>query len=183
VSRRIDVDEALPPVAIPSRVLDELRKHALEALDLLEECCGLIIGDEEKRYKRVVRCHNDMNQRHQDDPRSFPRDAKTAFWMRETDYQQAWDSARERGEQVTAVYHSHLGLDAYLSEEDLAYAEHEFFPFQEADQIVLGVPILAESVEGRSRVADRELKLRVGVFRRDGLGGAWQGHDCEEPEV
>jgi proteasome lid subunit RPN8/RPN11 len=179
VSRRIDVDAALPAVAIPGRILDELRHHARDTLP--EECCGLIIGDENERYKRVVRCHNDMNQRHQDDPESFPRDAKTAFWMRETDYQQAWDSARESGEQVTAVYHSHVGVDAYLSEEDLGYAEQEFFPFPDADQIVVGVPVLEESDEPRPQLADENLKPRVAVFRREAPEARFVGHLAKEP--
>ena len=93
MSRRVDVDDKAPPVAIPGRIFAELRQHAWDTLP--EECCGLIIGDEVERYQRVVRCHNDMNQRHTDDPRSFPRDAKTAFWMRESDPNAVQDKIRQ----------------------------------------------------------------------------------------
>jgi proteasome lid subunit RPN8/RPN11 len=64
---------------------------------------------------------------------------------------------------VTAVYHSHVDMGAYLSELDLEYAEHGLFPFPEADQIVVSV------VDGR--VAEDG----VAVFRRDGQGGSFRG--------
>ena len=53
---------------------------------------------------------------------------------------------------VTAVYHSHVGAGAYLSEMDLEYAENEFFPFPESDQLV--VAVLDSKVAG------------IGLFRR-----------------
>jgi len=178
VSRRVDADDKAPPVAIPGRIFAELRQHAWDTLP--EECCGLIIGDEVERYQRVVRCHNDMNQRHTDDPQSFPRDATTAFWMRESDYQAAWESARAAGQRVTAVYHSHVGVDAYLSEEDLAYAEQEFFPFPDADQIVLGVPVAAGSEQGRTQLVEKDLKPSLAVFRRPQPGAPFRGYGSEE---
>ena len=47
--------------------------------------------------------------------------------------------ADRSGERVTAVYHSHVGAAAYLSPDDLSYAQHAAFPFPGADQIVLSV--------------------------------------------
>jgi len=178
VSRRVDVDEKAPPVAIPGRILDELCQHAWDTLP--EECCGLVLGDEEDRYQRVVRCHNDMNQRHTDDPERFPRDAKTAFWMRETDYQAAWQQAQKAGLEVTAVYHSHVGVAAYLSDEDLAYAERDTFPFPEADQIVLGVPVVEPPAEQAMRLTEKDLKPSLGIFRRPAPGAAFHGHGARQ---
>lgn len=178
MSRRIDVDEALPAVPIPGRILDELRQHAWDTLP--EECCGLIIGDVSERYLRVVRCHNDMNQRHQNDPAQHPRDAKTAFWMRETDYQKAAQQAEDQGQRVTAVYHSHVGVDAYLSEEDLGYAEQALFPFPDADQVVIGVPVSEGADAGRPGLSERHPRPRVAVFRRPAPGAAFQGHEARE---
>ena len=100
--RHIEVED-LPPVEIPGKILDELLAHARETFP--EECCGLILGNDRERYAQLIRCRNDMNQRHEDEPERFPRDAKTAFWMRETDYQKALQSAEDGGQQVTAVYH------------------------------------------------------------------------------
>jgi len=40
---------------------------------------------------------------------------------------------------VTAVYHSHVGAGAYLSDMDLEFAERERSRFPDADWIVLAV--------------------------------------------
>lgn len=161
--RRIDVDGALPPVAIPGRILNELYAHALETLP--EECCGLIVGDDRHRYVRVVPCRNEMTRRHHEDPQSHPRDGTSAFWMNERDYLQAREQAAAEGQRVTAVYHSHVGVDAYLSDEDLSYAEHDFFPFPEADQLVVAV-------------FDRQVK-RIAAFQRPAPGEAFVGRSVE----
>ena len=80
-----------------------------------------------------------MTRRHQADPVSHPSDGRAAFWMNEADYLHAQALAEEAGEEVTAVYHSHVDVGAYLSELDLEYAEHALFPFPSADQIVIAV--------------------------------------------
>jgi proteasome lid subunit RPN8/RPN11 len=163
VRRRLDVDEALPPVVIPGRILNELFTHALETLP--EECCGLIVGDEGEPFRRLVRCRNDMTQRHRSDPDRYPRDAREAFYMNEIDYLRALEQAEDAGEGVTAVYHSHVGSGAYLSEMDLEYAESEWFPFREADQIV--VAVFERRVTG------------VGIFQRMAIGRPFLGRRLE----
>jgi proteasome lid subunit RPN8/RPN11 len=137
VQRRVEVDTTLPPVRMPAPILHELCQHAVEAFP--EECCGLIVGNALERYRRVVRCTNEMTARHSEDPVAFPRDNRAAFYIPESDVLRARKEADEAGESVTAVYHSHVGSGAYLSEMDMEYAGHVFFPFQEADQIVVSV--------------------------------------------
>ena len=137
MARRVDVDASLPPLALPGRILNELCAHAIETLP--EECCGLILGRGAARYGRLVRCRNEMTRRHLADPLTHPRDGCAAFWMNEGDYLNAQTLAEAAGEQVTAVYHSHVDVGAYLSELDLEYAEHALFPFPTADQIVIAV--------------------------------------------
>jgi proteasome lid subunit RPN8/RPN11 len=133
----VDVDASLPPLALPGRILNELCAHALETLP--EECCGLILGRDPIRYARLVRCRNEMTRRHLADPVAHPCDGRAAFWMNEADYLQTQAMAETTGEEVTAVYHSHVDVGAYLSELDLEYAEHALFPFPAADQIVIAV--------------------------------------------
>ena len=70
-----------------------------------------------------------MTRRHLADPLTHPRDGRAAFWMNESDYLHAQALAEAAGEEVTAVYHSHVDVGAYLSELDLEYAEHALFPF------------------------------------------------------
>jgi len=43
------------------------------------ECCGFIIGDDRAEEVRPVA--NIQNQKHAEDPKAFPRDARTAFLM------------------------------------------------------------------------------------------------------
>jgi proteasome lid subunit RPN8/RPN11 len=83
--------------------------------------------------------------------------------MSEIEYQRAQRQAEEAGDVITAVYHSHVGADAYLSEDDLAYAEHPLFPFPGATQIVLS--LLAGRVEA---AAVFEMDRETGEFGSEG---------------
>ncbi|NIP98690.1 MAG: hypothetical protein GWO24_36890, partial [Akkermansiaceae bacterium] len=70
---------------------------------------------------------------------NFPRDGETAFYMNEGDYVRAIEHAREKGETITAVYHSHVGAGAYFSELDQAFANQQLFPFPDALHFVISV--------------------------------------------
>jgi proteasome lid subunit RPN8/RPN11 len=135
--RRIDLDPQLPPVTLSPRAWIELAGHALETWP--EECCGLVSGPARGTYIHVHRCRNEMTRLHAEDPMRHPHDGRRAFHMNELDYLDALKRAEAHGELVTAVYHSHVGARAYLSELDLAYATQALFPFPDADQIVLSV--------------------------------------------
>ena len=161
MARRVEVDPDQKPVRMPARILHELCQHALETLP--EECCGLIVGSVRERYLDLVRCRNEMTAKHQQDPTVYPRDGRAAFYMNEHDYLKAWREAEDAGRMITAVYHSHVGAGPYLSEMDVAYAQHAGFPFPDADQIV--VPVFEYRVQG------------VAVFRRSSAG--FVGHPVE----
>lgn len=137
VRDRIDLNSELPPVTLPGRVLNEICSHALDALP--EECCGLITGISERPFLGVYRITNVMNKMHLSAPAIYPRDARVGYYMAEPEYLNAQLDAEERGESVTGVYHSHVDAGAYLSAEDLAYAENPLFPFPGAFQMVLGI--------------------------------------------
>jgi len=157
--RRLDVDEALPSVEIPRRILNDLYAHSIETLP--EECCGLIVGADEDRFQNLVRCRNEMTMHHRQDPVEYPRDGSEAFYMNSLDYMMVHEEAEARGARVTAVYHSHVGVGAYLSEMDLAYAASASFPFPDADHIVVAV-------------FDRKVDS-VAFFRREGEGQSFLG--------
>jgi len=157
--KRIEVEESLPSVVIPRRILNDLYAHAIQSLP--EECCGLIVGTDEDRFQRLVRCRNEMTMRHLQDPVEYPRDGSEAFYMNSLDYMIAQEEAEARGARVTAVYHSHVGVGAYLSGMDLAYAESADFPFPDADHIVVAV-------------FDRKVDS-VGFFRQGGKDQSFLG--------
>lgn len=135
--------------------MQELCSHALDTDP--EECCGLITGDAAECFRHVWRVSNVMNTMHASDPAIFPRGARHAYYMSETEYLHAISEAEFRGEQVKAVYHSHVEAPAYLSAEDIAYAVNPLFPFPEALQIVLGV--------ARGRIEE------AAIFEREGALG------------
>ena len=164
MQRRVELDETLPPVRVPARILHEICQHALESVP--EECCGLIVGNELERYRHPVRCRNEMTALHHMDPDRYPRDGRAAYYMNDHDVARVRKEAEEAGEYVTAVYHSHIGAGAYLSALDLAHAEHAFFPFPDADQIV--VPVFERTFRD------------IAVFQRGEVGFA--GHPVEHLE-
>ena len=134
---RVELNPNLTAMPMPGRVLNEMCAHALETLP--EECCWLVTGCNGSRFRSVYRCRNMMTLQHRSDPVAYPRDGREAYYMSEVDYLKAQKYAQERGEVVTAVYHSHVAAGAYLSEMDREHAEHELFPFPDAAQIVLAV--------------------------------------------
>ena len=139
-SGRITADPTRPPLDVPNPVLNQIYEEAIKACgERGEECCGLLVGDDESPFREAHACENDMNLHHQRDPRSHPRDARHAFHMRETDYQRVSREAEQRGLRVTGIYHSHVNADAYFSELDQAFASQRLFPFPDAVHIVVSV--------------------------------------------
>lgn len=169
---RVEVDRSLPPVVLPARIVSELLGHARETLP--EECCGLIVGGARQRYRQLVRCSNVMTQRHRADPVAYPLDGQAAYWMNEADYMQASREAEAAGERVTAVYHSHVGTGAYLSQMDLDYARHAFFPFPAADQIV--VAVASPDASHLTMRLEDGCAQDVGIFVWDAAEKGFRGH-------
>ena len=141
--QRITLDAERAPATIPSEVLHDLCRHALEVAP--EECCGLVLGRDDEPFLRSVRITNIMTKKHLEDPVAFPRDALHAYYMSEVEYQRIIEEAEERSEIVRAIYHSHVEQGCYMSQDDLAFAVHPLFPFPEASQIV--VSILGDGVD------------------------------------
>jgi proteasome lid subunit RPN8/RPN11 len=164
VRQRIDTRPDLPPIEIHGVLLNELYAHALEADP--EECCGLITGTEVLRFARAHKCRNDMTRLHDGDPVTYPRDGRQAFHMNELDYMSVEKDARDRGEFVTGVYHSHVeaGAGVYFSEMDQSFADQPLFPFPSASHLVLAV-------------CDRV--VTTGVFDRDPETGLFVGRVVE----
>ena len=139
-SGRIFVDPTRPALDVPSAVLNQVFEEALKACgETGEECCGLLVGDDEAPFREAHPCANDMNRHHRRDPFNHPRDARHAFHMREADYQRVVREAEARGLRVTAVYHSHVNADAYFSELDQDFASQPLFPFPDAAHVVVSV--------------------------------------------
>lgn len=89
--------------------------HAKE--DYPAECCGMITADAEGN-KTVHRCENIQDKLHASDPKTHPRTAKMAYRMDDMQVMRIQQGAEDAGGKMIAIYHSHIDVDAYFSEED-----------------------------------------------------------------
>jgi adenylyltransferase/sulfurtransferase len=96
--------------SLPRAVLDAIYAHAREGYP--EEVCGLVIANDEAR-----RCENRQNALHAEDPAHFPRDARTAYNLGAKDLF-FLDKSLRSPRPVTLIYHSHVDVGAYFSDED-----------------------------------------------------------------
>lgn len=83
-----------------------------------EEACGLLIGPRETAACDEARpCENQQNTLHARDAESFPRDARTAYALGVADLR-FLDTSLSSARPVKIIYHSHVEVGAYFSEED-----------------------------------------------------------------
>jgi len=143
VAGRIEIEPQRPAVGLPEAVLHEICAHARESVP--DECCGLVFGapvsgsDGVGRFRRVYRCRNVMDRMNKEDPLAYPRSNHNAFFIDPGELLRAAREAEAEGQEVTAVYHSHVGAAAYFSEMDQAFATQPGFPFPKADHLVVSV--------------------------------------------
>jgi proteasome lid subunit RPN8/RPN11 len=96
--------------SIPRPSLEIIFAHAKAGYP--EEVCGFILDGGEVR-----RCENQQNKMHARDPESYPRDAKTAYFLGFKDLRFLEDSFKA-ARPVRVIYHSHVDVGAYFSAED-----------------------------------------------------------------
>ncbi len=108
-------DGAREPARLAREVALEVYAHARECYP--EECCGILTGPPGGIPARVVRCTNVQNQRLARG--ESPLDAGRAFWIDPNELLGVVRAAEGRGEEVRAIYHSHVDAEPYLSETDL----------------------------------------------------------------
>ena len=117
-------------------VIDKIYDHALK--EYPDECCGIITGTGGDQIVHL--CSNIQNQLHAEDPVRYPRDAHTAYTIDRSEFDEIIASARQLGNDVIALYHSHCDHESYFSEEDMAaqtvFGEPEF---PDALQVVVSV--------------------------------------------
>jgi [CysO sulfur-carrier protein]-S-L-cysteine hydrolase len=119
--------------------LDDIHRHAIEEYPF--ECCGIVIGEIGHNDKDLLfRCTNIQNKLHEKDPKTYERDARTAYNI---DPKELMKILREVGSKQLSIkvfYHSHPDHDAYFSEEDLKMALFDGEPnYPEASYLVVSV--------------------------------------------
>jgi proteasome lid subunit RPN8/RPN11 len=115
LNRSVFPDGAREPVRLARDLVAEVYAHARECYP--EECCGILTGLPGRMPARVVRCTNVQNQRLARGESEL--DASRAFWIDPVELLGVLRAADARGEEVRAIYHSHVDAEPYLSETDL----------------------------------------------------------------
>jgi adenylyltransferase/sulfurtransferase len=132
--------------ALGKELLDEIYAHAREGYP--EEVCGLVIAE-----KTVRRCENRQNALHAEDPLHFSRDARTAYNLGAKDLF-FLDRSLRSSEPVTVIYHSHVDVGAYFSEEDARAAAPDGELLYPVDYLVVDVTQSGVRGAKRFRFAD-----------------------------
>ncbi len=101
-------------VTLLPKTLNEICAHAKQ--EFPNECCGVILHTETQEFVRP--CRNIQNEMHQDDPKTYPRDARTAYLMHPDDLIAIHKEAETEQKPIKAFYHSHPNHEAYFSEKD-----------------------------------------------------------------
>jgi len=120
---------------IPTEIYEQLLAHARE--DAPNECCGLV-GGSDGVAKTVYRAHNAEAS-----PLRYNLDPQDQFRI--------MTEMEERGEELSAIYHSHTASPAYPSQTDINLAAYP-------DALYLIVSLAAGEKELRGfRIEDGEV--------------------------
>jgi len=85
-----------------------------------KEACGLVF--EGPGGTRVAPMENVIDRYHQRDPERFRRTSATAYLIDPLRQLAALEAAERAGERLLSVFHSHVDVGSYFSEEDRAMA-------------------------------------------------------------
>jgi adenylyltransferase/sulfurtransferase len=135
-------------VPLSPEVLTAVYAHAEEGYP--EEVCGLVFasrpGSDDRGYPaaEAVRCENQQNALHAADPAIFSRDAHRAYHLGPRDLMQL-DRSLHGPRPARIIYHSHVDVGAYFSDEDTHAAAPGGELFYPCDHLVVDVR------EGRAR--------------------------------
>ncbi len=119
---------------IAPAALAQIFAHARR--DYPRECCGVLYGSD-----RVREARNIQDELHAEDPRAYPRDARTAYHLDVASLLAMSKSlhAQPPEERARLVYHSHCDVGAYFSASDHAAATIEGQPAYPVDHLVVAV--------------------------------------------
>lgn len=98
--------------------------------DYPNETCGILVGpkNEKDKISGIHPCQNVQDEYHTLDPASFPRTAKTAYFIDPKQLIRIQKENREKDHEIRVIYHSHIEAGDYFSEEDQRIALSEGKP-------------------------------------------------------
>lgn len=110
------------------------------------EACGFVLGmvGGTRVAKEFAICKNIQNDLHAKDPKTYPRDASTAYVIDPKEQAAVEKRGKDAGLVIIAVFHSHPEHDVYFSKEDRVNAA----PWGEP--LFLDLSYIVASVYGKS---------------------------------
>lgn len=111
--------------SVPKQMLEKIFEQAKQ--EYPHECCGMIFGpkDGDPELTTVRPCVNVQNEYHEKDSVNFPRTAATAYFIAPLELLKIQKELRETNQEIRIIYHSHINVGAYFSEEDVRMAAPE----------------------------------------------------------
>ena len=109
-------------IPIPPELLQRCYGHGAETYP--EEACGALSGPEGEP-ERLTGFHpvaNTLGKLHAEDPQRYPRTPREGYVLDPLSYVKLEKSLQERGERIRVIYHTHVDVGAYFSEEDKTQA-------------------------------------------------------------
>ncbi|MBI4115228.1 MAG: M67 family metallopeptidase [Candidatus Omnitrophica bacterium] len=116
------------PSSIPPDYLKRIFRQAEK--DYPNETCGILIGPKSDQgvVTKIYACRNVQDEYHHEDPISFPRTARAAYFIDPKDLLKIQKESRQKNCEMRVIYHSHCDAGAYFSEEDQRIALSEGKP-------------------------------------------------------
>ncbi len=112
---------------IPKDIFDDMYKHAEETYP--GECCGFLLGEKGRNEINAIRrLKNVYDEYHVREPESYPRTSKTAYLIEPIEILKIQKESRSLNSELKVIYHSHVDVGAYFSEEDKRVATIEGEP-------------------------------------------------------
>ena len=128
------------PIPIPSEILRECYQHGRKTYP--EEACGVISGpvEEPTLLNRFHPIANILGVLHEEDPERYPRTPADGYVLDSKAYIKLDKELSARGEKIKVIFHSHVDVGAYFSEEDKKQATWGDEPlFPEMVYLVCGI--------------------------------------------
>ncbi len=115
-------------IQIKPRIIDAIYRHALSVYP--SECCGIVIGKkgDPQSFEQTFPCSNLQDEMHTRDPQCFPRTSQTAYFLDPKELLKIQRIARNLTMEMRIIYHSHVDVGAYFSEEDKKRATYDGNP-------------------------------------------------------
>ncbi len=118
-------------IEIPPELLSRCYGHGGETYP--DEACGVLSGPrgDPARLTGFHPIANTLGQLHAEDPERYPRTPREGYVLDAAAYMKLEKELAAEGQQIRVIYHTHVDVGAYFSEEDkkrATWAEEPLFP-------------------------------------------------------